>query len=146
MLENHRVQKPKGIVVMSKCLINLFVLVVLSSCTSNDAATKEVIDTELLWRNTIHDIVEKKIGLLVEFPVMHGEVVTQIPDKSPIHIEKELLKQGFVLVQSGRGNHHRGPRVVSKLLKKDNCYCDVNKWYYNTTTKKEYMTTESIVC
>ncbi len=67
--------------------------------------------------------------------------------KSHLILDSLLKEKGFVELSSGRGNYPpRGPRIVSKILKKADCYCEVNLIYYSTVFENKYEMAERVKC
>lgn len=83
---------------------------------------------------------------MIEFPNISDSLYSRIPELSELKIANRLKNQGFRVIESGKGNFTRGPRIVSKTLKKGGCFCMVSKVYYQTTVDNVFEATERLVC
>ena len=94
-------------------------------------------------------IVEERDGGPVEFPEIYDSLSTDcyIPDSlEKLIIAEKLKSQGFEVVNWGRGNFPKGPRIVTLDLQKEGCKCIVSKKYYTTDFDSAWEMTETIRC
>jgi hypothetical protein len=96
------------------------------------------------------DFIEKIIDLqiqggrnhLIELPEIYPYLVSKIQDdrSESLIITKILERKGFKIIDWGGGNYPPlGSRIISVTLKKDNCFCVVNKIYYHTVSDTLYQ-------
>ncbi|PLW94685.1 MAG: hypothetical protein C0592_02120 [Marinilabiliales bacterium] len=113
-------------------------MAVYTSAQSNNAALEKQIDF----------IIEENACLKVEFPEIYDSLAYSIPDDSTesLVIVQILKEKGFVITNWGRGNHPRGPRIISITMVKEDCECVVSKLYYSTNTEGMYEMTEWVKC
>src|SRR5690606_13442814 len=50
------------------------------------------------------------------------------------------------IIETGRGNWDKGPRIIRFSMRKGVCNCDVDKLYYSTEVANEFKVTERIKC
>ncbi|MEZ4936997.1 MAG: hypothetical protein R2799_05335 [Crocinitomicaceae bacterium] len=94
-------------------------------------------------------IIEEKKDVLISFPNLYSSLALEIPSNQDekIALSNELKKRGFIVVNWGRGNYPpNGARIISIDLEKDNCACQVNKFYLYTTFENQFQMVESISC
>jgi len=83
--------------------------------------------------------------------VIHYEFVDlykdtdSIPEADFMELDNYLKNEGFEVVETGRGNWMKGPRILSMTLRKGSCYCRIDKLYYSLENcDKKYKVTERI--
>lgn len=104
-------------------------------------------EKENFVNKSLQFIIENKDNQYIEFPFIHQNISEGIPMKSHLILDSLLKKKGFHELSSGRGNYPpRGPRILSKVLKKVDCYCEVNLIYYSTVFENKYEMAERIKC
>ena len=94
-------------------------------------------------------IIQNADGTAVEFPDLYNGPVSSIPDDKDekLILVGKLKEKGFEVTDWGRGNNPPlGPRIIHITLKKADCECEVNKYYYSTTVDTVYTVRESVVC
>lgn len=78
------------------------------------------------------------------------EPTAEIPENDRIKLKALLEDKGYKLVDIGRGNWDKGPRILAATLRKDDCECIVIKQYYSDYDGKLNQTllkvTEVIKC
>jgi hypothetical protein len=95
----------------------------------------------------VDNLILNKTGIPIEFPSLYTELSEGLPDSTTFLIGDYLIQQGFAVIESGRGNYPpRGPRIVTKVFKRQNCSCTVSKIYYSTTHDGYYEMAERIKC
>ncbi|MEZ4805300.1 MAG: hypothetical protein R2852_07415 [Bacteroidia bacterium] len=70
-------------------------------------------------------------------------------DKDEKILFAQILKhRGFEVKSWGRGNHEKGPRIITLILEKDDCKCKVSKKYYSLakSTDSVYTYSENLEC
>jgi hypothetical protein len=82
-------------------------------------------------------------GISYEFVDLY-QVTESIADTDLIAIDDYLKDEGFEVIEAGRGNWTKGPRICSMTLRKDSCYCRIDKLYYSTKNSKKFKVTERI--
>ncbi len=125
-------------IVFIKPIVLLFVIIT-TSCKERG------LQEDGTLKKTISFIIQNKINETIDFPFLYDSLVYKIPDNSILKVEKILINKGFKKIRSGRGNHIRGPRIVIKTFKKEDCYCEVSKIYYSSQNSG-YEITERIKC
>lgn len=128
----------------------MFILIALSLTTLSckTEADKNLPKSKDFSENTIDFVIEHKDNYVIELPFTYDLLATQIPDDSleSLILAESLKKRGFKVINWGRGNHPRGPRFVNLTLKKENCICEVTKFYYSTYSDTLYEMAERIAC
>jgi hypothetical protein len=83
----------------------------------------------------------------IEFTGMYP-VTSTIPndENERIKLVEVLRKKGFQQINFERKTWQYGPRIVTKVMKRDNCTCEVHKLYYSTTHMTKLKVSESIKC
>lgn len=100
-----------------------------------------------LFAPLVDNLILNKTGIPIEFPSLYKELSEGLPDSTTFLIGDYLIQQGFTVIESGRGNYPpRGPRIVTKVFKRQDCSCTVSKIYYNTTHEGYYEMAERIKC
>ncbi len=94
----------------------------------------------------VNHVIAEKTGLEIEFKNLHDSLCAQLPDSTQSELLPLLIKQGFNVSHSGRGNFSQGPRVVVKTLEHKDCKCTVSLHYYNTSAEGMYELRESLSC
>jgi hypothetical protein len=127
-------------------LLTLFA-VTFVSCKLNE--NKNASTTKDFIENTIDFVIEHKDNKTIELPFIYDSLVSRIPEDSSekLILAETLKKKGFKIIDWGRGNYPpRGPRIVSLVLQKDNCICEVDKIYYSTVSDTLFEIAERIKC
>lgn len=134
---------------MSKYQFEIIIILSLTffSCTNN-RKTNIVSSTNFI-ENVIDFQIRNKDNNLIELSDIYDTLVTDLPGDSSerLIIVKALEKRGFKIIHWGHGNYPPlGPRIVSMKLKKDSCFCEVNKIYYSTISDTLFRPSESLRC
>ena len=82
-------------------------------------------------------------GISYEFTDLYKET-DSIPEADYMEIDNYLRDEGFEVVETGRGNWMKGPRIFSMTLRKDSCYCRIDKLYYSIENSDKLKVTERI--
>ena len=82
-------------------------------------------------------------GIRYEFTDLYHET-DSIPEADFMEIDNYLKDEGFEVVETGRGNWMKGPRIFSMTLRKDSCYCRIDKLYYSIENSEKLKVTERI--
>lgn len=84
----------------------------------------------------------------LEFIDLYKSYVDSIAnDHNENSILVDLLKtKKFKVIDWGRGNWTRGPRIVSFKISRGQCECNIDKLYFSTQQKNIYRVTERIRC
>lgn len=130
----------------SKFVASLFVLSFLSC--RNDKQI-EIIDNKNFIEKVVDFQINNKSNNLIELPTLYHSLVAEIPsdDEEKLILVEVLKKRGFKVLDWGRGNYPPiGPRIISIKLKKEDCFCEVNKIYYSTVSDNLFHPTENIRC
>jgi hypothetical protein len=91
--------------------------------------------------------IRNKDNQIIELPSLYDSLSKGLPAESKLILAESLKNKGFKEIESGRGNiPPRGPRIVSKIFHKDDCYCEVSKLYYFTTKHGILEMSERIKC
>ena len=117
-------------------------LLISASCKTDPGAGSTV-------ESSIDMVLEHQDNTRVQFPDLYDSLATEIAEdgRETLILTRSLQKRGFTIADRGRGNlPPLGPRIVSVTLKKGDCFCEVNKMYYATTSEGVYLLTESIRC
>jgi len=100
-------------------------------------------------QNIIDFAIEHKDNKTIELPFLYDSLVSHIPEDSSekLLLAEALKKKGFKVIAGGHGNYPpRGPRVISLILRKNNCVCEINKIYYSTVSDTLFEVAERIKC
>lgn len=118
-------------------IIGLFISISSFAQNKNEALEKQ-----------IDFIIEEKDCFEVEFPAIYDSLATSIPCDSceSLAIVQILKAKGFLITNWGRGNHMQGPRIVVFTMTKDDCECEVIKYYYSMPEERLYKMAERIKC
>lgn len=84
-------------------------------------------------------------GTTIELPDVYDSLVKVIPEKDTVKFSR-ILNKGFILQNSGWGNHMRGPHLLQFVFRKGDCECTVSKIYYDIARDSVYQVAESINC
>lgn len=115
-------------------------------CCKNKSEETKIADKDFIDK-TIEFVITNQDNHPIELPNLYDSLSIGIPEKSELILAKKLIKLGFKEIHSGRGNYPpRSPRIVTKIFQKQNCFCEVSKIYYNTTTENNYEMAERISC
>ena len=124
-------------------LISLFVL----SCSSKAKQTEKKLDDPV--ENIVNYVTSTRDNLMIELPYLYDTLTNHIAEESAerfILVEK-LKKKDFKIIDWGRGNYPPlGSRIISIVMKKGNCFCQVDKIYYKTIVDSLFQMTERIRC
>jgi hypothetical protein len=82
-------------------------------------------------------------GISYEFTDLYQDT-DSIPEADFMEIDNYLKNEGFEVVETGRGNWMKGPRIFSMTLRKDSCYCRIDKLYYSIENSTKLKVTERI--
>lgn len=82
-------------------------------------------------------------GISYEFTDLYKET-DSIPEADYMQLDDYLKNEGFEVVETGRGNWMKGPRIFSMTLRKDSCYCRIDKLYYSIENSVKLKVTERI--
>jgi hypothetical protein len=82
-------------------------------------------------------------GISYEFTDLYQDT-DSIPEADFMEIDNYLKNEGFEVVETGRGNWIKGPRIFSMTLRKDSCYCRIDKLYYSIENSAKLKVTERI--
>ena len=128
--------------------ISIFITLSLTTLSCKIVIDKNLPKTKGFIENTIDFVIEHKDNNVIELPFIYDSLVTQIPDDSleSLILAESLKKRGFKVINWDRGNHPRGPRFVNLTLQKENCICEVTKFYYSTYSDTLYEMAERIAC
>jgi hypothetical protein len=122
-------------------------ILILAACSPN---TKEKsVVSQTFEEQTVNFITETKSNETIELPNLYDSLTTQIVEDSleRLKLAEILKRKGFKEINWGRGNYPPlGFRIISLTLKKDSCFCLVNKIYYATITKDVFQMSEQIRC
>ena len=130
----------------SQLRILILISLLISACNQKNIKTGKV---KAPLENTIDYIISMKNNITIEFPNLYDSLTNYIENDSTekLIIGQVLKKEGFEIINWGRGNYSPlGPRIISIEMKKDNCYCQVDKIYYLTQTDSLLRRTERIRC
>jgi len=117
-------------------------LLLLFNCGSDEIKQEGALFTPI-----VDNLILNKTGIPIEFPSLYTELSEGLPDSTTFLIGNYLIQQGFAVIESGRGNYPpRGPRIVTKIFKRQDCSCTVSKIYYSTTHDGYYEMAERIIC
>lgn len=83
-------------------------------------------------------------GISYEFTDLYQDT-DSIPEADFMEIDNYLKNEGFEVVETGRGNWMKGPRIFSMTLRKDSCYCRIDKLYYSIENSEKLRVTERII-
>jgi hypothetical protein len=127
--------------------IIIFIATIFFSCKSdnqnNFSGSKDFIE------NIIDLQINNKGNNIIELPDISDSLVTIIKTDTSenLVLVNALKKRGFKVIKWGRGNYPPcGSRIVSLTLKKDSCFCAVNKIYYSTINDSLFRISENIRC
>jgi hypothetical protein len=132
---------------MAKSFILIPILLISFSCKTGTG--KNFSDVADFIENTVDFVTEHQDNNVIELPFLYDSLATQLPVDSAetLLLAESLKKKGFKVINWGRGNFPpRGPRIVSLRLKKENCFCEVSKIYYATTSDMRFEMAERISC
>ncbi|MGZ5244463.1 MAG: hypothetical protein ACXWDO_08580 [Bacteroidia bacterium] len=124
----------------------VFVLIIISCRNDRD---KNMRRSGNSIESILDIVIENKDGNIIEFPEIYDSLATVIPDDDNEHLilAEALKKRGFKVINWGRGNYPpRGQRIVMLTLQKEQCYCEVAKIYYYTTSASNFQVAENISC
>jgi hypothetical protein len=104
-----------------------------------------------------NDFTDKIVNLIIkeqdyqflEFPQLYFNTVTFIPpiDQEYSILVKRLEERGFKAVSLNQINQQlSGRRIMSVILTKEQCECEVQKIYYSTANISEYIVSERMRC
>ncbi len=70
-----------------------------------------------------------------------------IPEVDWLALDDSLKSRGFEVVNTGRSNWEKGPRMIGVEMQSNTCGCRIDKLYYNDSSKThKYKVTERIAC
>lgn len=131
----------------SKNIFLILISVLIISC--NGRSEKALKSPDYPVENMVDYVIKSRDNLMIEFPELYDSLTNNIAeDSSERLILAELLKKrDFNVTNRSRGNFPPlGSRIVSVVMKKGDCYCQVDKIYYKTITDSLYQMTERIRC
>lgn len=121
--------------------------VIIVSC--KDQSKKVIENTKDPVENIINYVTSTRNNLIIELPNLYDSLSNQIAEDSVerLILVDALKKRDFKIINWGRGNYSPlGPRIISFVMKKGNCVCQIDKIYYNTITDSLFQMTERIRC
>ena len=124
----------------------IITLLIISFCISCGKTKKN--ERSIYASNLVDLVIDQKSNSQIEFKNLYDSLTSKIPEDSSeiIQLVQILKNKGFQITNYGKGNFLYGPRVVIATLKKDECECEVAKYYYKTFNDSFYLRTESISC
>ncbi len=136
-----------------KPIVSIFISILcLIACKKpqiNSTQSIEAKSITTIEERIVDILIASRDGKTIEFPDLYEGVVNSISNDSEesLKLVSLLKSRGFEITNWGRGNYPpRGPRIVMRQLRKDNCECEVNKIYYSTISKGIYEIAERIKC
>lgn len=93
-------------------------------------------------------ILRDKSGTTLEIDNLYRAPIEDLPIDSleSLILLDDLKTRGFKVINWARGNFIGGPRMVNYSVQKEDCFCDLIKWYYKTEDPNDLKRTESISC
>ncbi len=134
---------------MKKCryAIVYILSVTFFSCKTN--TERHIPENTDFIENIIDFQIRHKDNNLIELSNIYDSLVTDFLSYSSerLILGKALEKRGFKIISWERGNYPPlGPRIISMKLKRDGCFCEVNKIYYSTTIDTLFRPSETLRC
>ena len=129
-----------------KVIFMLSILITFSCKTetkTNTSTSKDFVE------NVVVFMINHKDNRTIELPFIYDSLTSRISEDSDesLILAESLKKKGFKVVKWGRGNYlPRGSRIVSLVLQKGNCICEVDKIYYLTSFDSLFEVAERIKC
>ncbi len=113
------------------------------SCNQNHSSNSSLFEERI-----VNEAIELRNGRIIELRDIYPALTDSIPEASndTAILAAILKKKGFKTVNSGWGNFLHGPGMITFSLKKDDCECEVGKYYYRQTEAGLFLVTESIYC
>jgi len=131
-----------------KFLLELVLLLsFLLSCTNNNNKHEPIDDNFI--ETGIDIILAQKDNNTVELLSYHnsGVYISSTKDNEPTILLKTLTKRGFKTISYKQGKiPPDGPIIISTILEKDKCICQVEKLIYSTAAVQGYEVSERIKC
>ena len=132
--------------IIIKVIFMLSILITFSCKTetkTNTSTSKDFVE------NVVVFMINHKDNRTIELPFIYDSLTSRISEDSDesLILAESLKKKGFKVVKWGRGNYlPRGSRIVSLVLQKGNCICEVDKIYYLTSFDSLFEVAERIKC
>jgi hypothetical protein len=120
---------------------------IILSC--NDRTKKVLESSDDPAENIVNYVTSTRNNLMIELPNLYDSLTNHIAEDSTerLMLVEALKKKDFKIINWGRGNYPPlGPRIVSIVMKKDNCFCQIDKIYYKTIADSLFQMTERIRC
>jgi len=126
----------------SRLIFLILICPFFQSCNNKESSQDQV-------ENFLNYVTTEKDNLLIELPELYNSLTNQIPDDSieRLVLVEALSKRGFKIIGWGRGNYPpSGVRIVNIVMKKENCFCQIDKIYYKTSSDSLFQMSERIRC
>jgi hypothetical protein len=126
----------------------MYFIAVLSSLISCEQK-KESLPFKDFTDKAINLAVEGRDYEFIELPDLYKNPVTRIPAASDdsLILAARLQDRGFKITERRESNMQlSGKRILSVMLVKDDCECEVQKTYFFTQNISEYLVSEKMRC
>ena len=145
----------------TRIVIPFLIILFLSCNNSNEATVKPpashdaklnpnldfIWDAKSITRDSISDIMDLLCDSITYEIIDLYPGGDSIPKDDWFILDDTLKMRGFKVVETGRGNWDKGPRIITMTLETNSCICRLDKLYYSQPSHdRVYRVTERFAC